>query len=339
MTIRYPRALRPGDTIGVTAPSAGVAEPLRPRLDFCVDWFRGRGFRVVVGDCIDGSGHVSAPVADRAAELTALFADPTIRAIVPPWGGETGIDLVDLLDYDAIAAAEPTWAVGFSDTSTWLLPLTLRTGIATAHGQNLMDTPYGLPEGFLPWSRLPGAGGRIEQRASTHHRAPGWDDWAVDPTPTAMPLTQPGGWRVLCGPDRGQLSGRLIGGCIETVSLLAGTAYGDVRAFGSQQDEGLLLYLEASELGAFDIARMLHAMRLAGWFEHANGVLLGRTRAPTSGEFTQDDAARDALGRLGIPVLADLDFGHVPPCHVFVNGAVAQVSIDDDRQEIVQTLA
>ena len=52
----------------------------------------------------------------------------------PPWGGETAIDLLDVLDWDALAAVEPTWVVGFSDDTTWMLPLTLRLDWATVHG-------------------------------------------------------------------------------------------------------------------------------------------------------------------------------------------------------------
>lgn len=41
-----------------------------------------------------------------------MHCDPQIRCVIPPWGGETAIDLVDLLDCEALAAAEPTWLVG-----------------------------------------------------------------------------------------------------------------------------------------------------------------------------------------------------------------------------------
>ncbi|MBA2509026.1 MAG: LD-carboxypeptidase, partial [Nocardioidaceae bacterium] len=142
MPIRYPAALQPGDCIGVTSPSSGVAADLQPRLDFCVDHLRGRGFEVIVGDCMDGSGIVSAPAAARADELTRMLTDPEIRAVVPPWGGVLAVELLPLLDMPALASADPTWLVGYSDMSTLLLPLTTMTGIATVHGQNLMDTPY-----------------------------------------------------------------------------------------------------------------------------------------------------------------------------------------------------
>ena len=94
--MRYPAPLRPGDVIGVTSPSSGVPESLRPRLDVCVADLRDRGFEVEVGECMDGSGPVSAPAADRAAELTAMLTDHRIRAVVPPRGGALAIDLLPL---------------------------------------------------------------------------------------------------------------------------------------------------------------------------------------------------------------------------------------------------
>src|SRR6202011_3729175 len=93
MTIRYPAPLQTGDHIGVTAPSSGVSDRHRPRLAFCVEFLRQRGYEVVVGDCMDGSRYVSAPVDERAAELTAMLTDPRIRVVIPPWGGELAIDL------------------------------------------------------------------------------------------------------------------------------------------------------------------------------------------------------------------------------------------------------
>jgi len=41
-----------------------------------------------------------------------------------------------------VRATEPTWFAGFSDISTLLMPMMLRTGIATVHTSNLMNAPY-----------------------------------------------------------------------------------------------------------------------------------------------------------------------------------------------------
>ncbi len=216
MTVRYPRPLQPGDRVGVTSPSSGVDDALRPRLDVAVRTVSDHGYDVVVGDCMDGGSHVSAPAEHRAAELTEMLTDPAIRAVVPPWGGETAIDLLPLLDWDAIGSAEPTWVVGFSDLSTVITPLTLLTGTATLHGNNLMDTPYRVPDGLLGWldvvTRSPGES--FTQTPPNRHRSTGWVDYAEVPEVSELNLDGEGRWTRLDGDDPVTVEGRLVGGCI-----------------------------------------------------------------------------------------------------------------------------
>lgn len=334
--LRFPRPLRPGDRIGVTSPSAGVVGDGARRIDFCVDWLRGRGYDVVVGECMDGTGLTSAPAEQRAAELTRMLADPDIHCVVPPWGGETAIDLVDLLDWDVLAVAEPTWLVGFSDLSTVLVPITTRLGWATLHGDNLADTPYAVPDGLLHWLDLAGGAGPFVQRDSG--LVTDWVRFEEDHRATEWRPVGHGAWEVEGGGSL-DVSGRLVGGCIETIANLAGTPYGDVRAWADGLDEPTIVYLEACEEGAITICRYLHALRLAGWFDRASAVLVGRTNAPDADDLTQRSAVLDAIGRLDLPIVWDLEIGHVPPHLPLVNGALAHVVVDGDTREITQTLA
>ena len=336
MEIAFPAPLRPGDRIGVTSPSAGAGGAGAERVDFCVRWLRERGYDVVVGECMSAERWVSAPKEQRAAELTAMLTDPAIRAVVPPWGGAgTGLDLADLLDYDAIAAAEPTWAVGYSDSVAWMLPLTLRTGLATLHGDNLADTPYAAPAGLTHWLDLAAATGPVAQRDSG--LVGGWWHFEEDPEATAWKEVGGGAW-TLHGAESLDVTGTLVGGCTEVVSALAGTPYGDLRAFGAEHGP-LVVYLEAADDEAFTICRNLHTLRYAGWFDHAVAVLVGRTSAPDStgdGGLTQREAVLDALGGLGLPIVFDLEIGHVPPHLPLLNGARARVVVDGERREITQ---
>ena len=345
MPIRYPAPLRPGDRIGVTSPSSGVSDQLWDRFTYAVGCLRDRGFEVVVGELNHTPSHVSGPRDARAAELMAMLLDPTIRAVVPPWGGETGIDLLDLLDLEAVADAEPTWCVGFSDTSTWLTPLTLATGIATIHGQNLMDTPYTVPDGILHWVEVAGAspGDELAQRSPGRFRSDGgWDDYAGNPTVTVMTLDSPGTWTRIDPGHEGEaatVSGRLIGGCVETIGFAAGSRFGAMADFAAAHaPEGLLHYLDICEWNSYDICRALHGMRLSGWFDQANGILVSRTHAPGRPGFTQHDAVRDALGMLGVPIIADVECGHVAPHLALVNGALSTVVHDDDTHTVAQRL-
>ncbi|MFI5884318.1 S66 peptidase family protein [Streptomyces sp. NPDC051554] len=339
--VRYPRPLRPGDRVGVTSPSSGVPDALRKRLDVAIREVEARGYEVVVGRCMDGTGHVSAPAGERAAELMDMLTDPGIRAVVPPWGGETAIDLVPLLDFERIGRAEPTWVVGYSDISTLLAPLTLLTGTATVHGNSLMETPYRAPEGLLSWLAIAASpqGEPFTQTPPGRHRSPGRDDFVGHPEVRDLTLDTPGRWTRLDGEGDLDIEGRLIGGCVETLANLAGTPYLDVAAFArSAAPEGLLVYVEACEDNAFTICRNLHGMRLAGFFDAANAVLVGRTHAPDSPTLTQHEAVMDALGPLGVPVVADVECGHVPPYLPLVNGARGRVVHTATRSELVQTL-
>lgn len=300
-----------------------------------------RGYEVVVGQCMDGAAHVSAPAADRASELTAMLTDPGIRAVVPPWGGETAIDLLPLLDWDRLREAEPTWLVGYSDISTLITPLTLLTGNATVHGNNLMDTPYRVPEGLSSWLDITAApqGHRFTQAPPERHRAAGFDDYRERPEVREFTLDTPGRWTRLDGDGDVEVEGRLIGGCIETLCNLAGTPYGDTTAFArAHAPEGLLVYVEACEDNAFTICRNLHGMRLAGFFDRASAVLVGRTSAPGRASLSQHQAVLDALGVLGVPIIADVECGHVPPYLPIVNGARGRVVHTSTRSELTQTL-
>lgn len=342
MEIRYPQPLRSGDIIGVTAPSSGIGENLLDRLNFAVEQLRDRGFVVQLGECLDGTTHVSAPVERRAEELMRMLLDPTIKAVVPPWGGQTAIDLVPHLDFDALAHAAPTWFVGYSDISTLLTPVTLRAGMATLHGSNLMDTPYRVPESLMSWieiASLP-AGATFRQASPGVHRVNDWDDWENKPEVSEHTWNGNGAWERL---DRGvgdvSVTGRLIGGCIETIANLAGSPYLDTRALRGDACDSLIVYVEASGVDATTICRHLHGMRLAGFFDGAAAILVGRTGAPDSPSLTQAEAVLDALGTLGVPIIGNVECGHVPPQLPIVNGAQGHLLFSEKVQYLEQTLA
>src|SRR3546814_10269446 len=131
----------------------------------------------------------------------SMLLDPEVRAVVPPWGGELAIDLLDLLDWDALAQAEPTWLVGYSDLTTVMVPLTLRTGWATLHGSNLMDSPYRAPDGLAHWTELAAATGPIAQRSPGRFRTAPHGDYIANPGTDVFDLDAVDGWSVLGGGD------------------------------------------------------------------------------------------------------------------------------------------
>jgi muramoyltetrapeptide carboxypeptidase len=337
--IRFPRPLQRGATIGITAPSAGIGPELAPRVDFCLAKLRSLGYRVRLGGCLWSDRMASAPAEERAAELEAMLCDDSIDALMPPWGGEILVGILPLLDWDRLAQARPKWIVGYSDLSTFMLAYTLRTRIATLNGSNLLEAPIDPPAPGLAWwhdvaTLVPGAS--FVQHAAARYQVDDVD-WAKNPTVTRFDMTAPVAYKCLGHEDDPAYAmtarGRLLGGTLDVIAMLAGSEYGDVPAFARTcAPEGLLLFLDNCDMNTAQYCRLLHHLKLAGWFDAATAILVGRTGGEQLREFTQRDALLDALGDLRVPVIYDMDMGHLPPQTMLVNGAQATVHFGSGRE-------
>jgi muramoyltetrapeptide carboxypeptidase len=345
--MRFPRPLTTGSGIGVTAPSSGLSEPVHvARLELALGYLRARGFTVVEGRCLRTSHkHVSAPAAERVRDLETLWADPTLRAIIPPWGGELLIDLLGELDFERLGAShEPKWLLGYSDTSTLLFATTLATGIATAHGTALLDLietqTDPLTQACLSHLQTE-PGGRFEQTSAERFQKT-WTRWEQQ-ADAPFALTDPSQWKSLRGRATERCSGRLIGGCLDTLVHLVGTPYGELPEFVARhRDAGVVLFLENCELTPPAVARSLWQMRHAGWFEGLRGLVFGRSSGPeatTASAISQREAVESVVGNLDLPVILDADIGHMPPQMLLINGARASIELDCGRASVVQQLA
>ncbi|AIQ47902.1 peptidase S66 [Paenibacillus sp. FSL R7-0273] len=334
--ITYP-ILQPGAVLGVTASSLGADEGHRDIFDEAVERMRQRGYGVALAETVYKYDKArSAPGRERGSEFNQMMQDGEIGLIIPPWGGELLIEMLEFIDFDEI---RPKWVLGFSDISLLLLAITLRTGIATAHGPSLGDLRgQQTDETTAMWQKVLStpSGGSIVQQSSPKHEGP--------EEASAEALTSPFGqntltvWKSVSGQDV-SLKGRLLGGCIDVIRHIIGTPYGDVQRFNSRfaGGEPIVWYLENCDLNTADLRRSLVHMKYAGWFENCSGILFGRSggNQPLLG-YTAEDVYRDLAEDLQLPVLYDLDFGHVPPQMTLVNGAYAEVEVAGGRGTVKQ---
>ncbi|GAB6928389.1 hypothetical protein JCM10914A_23720 [Paenibacillus sp. JCM 10914] len=78
-------------------------------------------------------------------------------------------------------------------------------------------------------------------------------------------------------------------------------------------------------------------MKLAGWFDHCTGVLFGRSGANQPiNDYTAEDIYRELYEELQVPIVYDMDCGHVPPQITFVNGAYAEIEVEDGKGVVKQ---
>ena len=134
-----------------------------------------------------------------------------------------------------------------------------------------------------------------------------------------------------------EFKGRLIGGCMDCLVNLTGTKFDQVKSFNERyKEDGIIWYLESCDLNVFGIRRAIWQMIHAGWFEHVKGFLIGRPLH--FGEemigLDQYHAVIDLLKEYQVPVMMDLDIGHLAPMMTLINGSTASVCAENGKVKI-----
>ncbi len=227
--------LKPGDTLGVCAPSGAFeAEPFERGLDV----IRKMGFKVYLPDSIHSKKrYLAGDDALRADSVNTLFAMDEIKAIVCARGGFGVLRMLSHVDYDLIKQ-HPKPFVGFSDITALLFALVQRAHISVIHGP--VVTSLGFAE--------------QETKVSFFN--------ALTCQPSAITLQK--GSPVVGG----MASGTLIGGNLATLVHLTGTRF-------EPDLTGCILFLEDIGEPAYKIDRMLTHLKMADVLSGINGVLLG----------------------------------------------------------------
>lgn len=331
--MKYPKLLKLGDTIGICAPSCGVPNNHHNRLENAIANIESLGYKTIESESVRNANKcVSADSVTRTAEFMDLYNNPKVTAIIPPWGGEF---LMDMLPYLDLADLNPKWVCGYSDISTLIFVMTIKYDIATIHGSNLLNMGYkSIHESDIrAFDAM--ANPRIIQ-----HNAPFWGSYSGwDINTEIYSLTNENKWKSLNG-DSHQFSGRMIGGCMDTLCNLIGTRFAPVDQFiDKYKNDGFIWTLESCEMTAAEIYRTLWQMRECGWFKYCTGLIYGRPDGYADvRNFTLLDAFLDGIGSLNIPVIYNADIGHIPPQMQIINGAIGNVVYDNGNVTVTQKM-
>ncbi|PLT28905.1 S66 family peptidase [Peribacillus deserti] len=333
--ITYPR-LKEGLTIGVTAPSSGVEAELHDLVNLAGRRLTAKGFHIVIGETVWTQEKAkSSSAKKRADEFTNMMDNEEIDILIPPWGGELLIEMLEHINFQHL---QDKWVLGYSDISVLLLAITLKTGMATAHGTNLIDLRGESSDPVTSmWQTVLSTpkGEAVLQKSSLKYQK----EWQHNnPSPCVFHLTEDTLWKTN-GTSQVRMQGRLLGGCIDVIRHLAGTPYGDISSFYNQhiKGESIIWYFENCELSTTDLRRSLVQLKYAGWFEHCSGILFGRSAVnhPVDG-YTLEDVYAEIAEELQIPLIYDIDCGHVPPQITFINGAYAVIETSDGKGQVLQ---
>ena len=302
---RKPPRLRAGDRVAIVAPAGFYADQFDFQL--VTEAITAMGLVPMPGPhWKDRFGYLAGTDKDRAADLNAAFADPSVRAVFALRGGWGSQRMLPLLDWATIRA-NPKLLIGFSDITALHLAIQARAGFPTIHGPTAGSswTKYSYAafrdlafDGKLPLYRnLPGDQDRLVQRQGRYQ--------------TLRP---------------GKASGKLLGGNLTVLTSLVGTPW-------LPDFSGAIMFLEDTDEAPYRIDRMLTQIGQAGILRRVAGVVFGQCTncRPSDGStslFTLIEVLQQHLQPLGVPVYTGAMFGHVDDQFSLPVGCRAEIDAD-----------
>jgi muramoyltetrapeptide carboxypeptidase len=300
-----PKALKPGDTVGLITPSTYVSDPVRLELlKLTTEHF---GLKMKTGRNVrKKAGYLGGSIVERVADLHDMFADPEVAGIVCVRGGYGSPQLLDKIDYSLIAKNPKVFA-GYSDITAMHLAIHRHSNLVTFHSPVILSR-------FTDWSQE-------HFRATLFQGAP--ERHTIRNPPERNPLRPAHPVRAI---RPGKARGPLTGGNLTLISSLMGTPY-------EPDTRGKIFFLEDVGEEPYRIDRMLTQLRLAGKFDQCAGVVVGECvdcnpkefRPGFESTFSLNEVLEDILSGLKVPVLSGLLIGHTDDQATLPLGVMAEM--------------
>ena len=239
-------------------------------------------------------------------------------------GGDFLIEVLPYVNYDNIKK-NPKWLMGASDPTSILYLVTTKLDIATIYGHNAGSfdaTNLHKSQEFA----LEALKGNLEEQKSydlyESDRSKRVDDYYLDTKVV---------WESNKDID---ITGRIIGGCIDCLRDLPGTKYDYTFKFIEKyRDDGIIWYFDIFALTSEDFYRTLIQLRESGWFKYIKGVIVGRVMFPKT--FTEMTYYKALLTIFkDIPIIYNADIGHVAPKMTIINGSIAHITCSKGKGTI-----
>lgn len=307
----YAQKLKRGDEIRVIAPSRSLSIVRQEVCDEAIRFLENEGFRVTFSkNSREIDEFNSSSVDSRVSDLHEAFLDDSVKAVLTCIGGFNVNQILDKIDY-SIIAAHPKILCGYSDITALINAIYAKTGLVTYHGPHFSTFGFETNRDYTKNCFL--------------------DCAASDNAVTVSPSPQAEKYHVI---QHGHCEGQIIGGNLCTLNLLQGTPYMPDLA-------DKILFIEDDNIMGkyfpYEFDRNLQSLLQLPHADKIKGIVFGRF--DESWGLSVDVAAKIVKGKISdeIPVLYNVDFGHVTPIMTFPIGGTAAISADSEHAEITVT--
>ena len=339
--MRYPEFLKKGDTIGICAPSCGIVRPDRvERLNYAKIALEEMGYKVIETPSVRTDHRLrSSDAKTRAEEFMSLYENPEVKLIIFATGGEFLCEIYDYLDLEKIKNLPPKWTQGYSDCTGISFIFNTLLDIPGMYGQTIKDyAMLPLHESLMDALRIMSGEEVVQHSFDLYENE--WEDESQENNPRhSYYLNGKVEWKSL-KQETINISGRLLGGCLDSIKFYVGTKYDDVNNYLEKyKEDGFVWFFDCYEFNTPDLFRTLWQLKNANYFKYCNAIIIGRPYSIEDiADITYIDVLREVLEDLKVPVIYDADVGHVSPQIPLVNGAIINLKYDNGKATIKQIL-
>lgn len=294
--------------LAIVAPSRALVRDINgseidtDQIERAVRSLRAQGWNVTVAENVyQNVNRFAGDDKTRAKTFLEAMLDPDVDLVMPIRGGYGAGRILSLVDWEALRGSHAKF-VGLSDATVINLALLARSGLPSWQG---------------PVARAFACAN--ETRDAAFKKALGERTFSLR--------------CAVSGPETANVRGQLWGGNLSMVVSLMGTAY-----FPSV--EGGILFLEDVSEPAWRIERMLLQLLQSGVLAKQSALVFGDMTGSelASGQgkshFGLSDVLAYILGKLSIPVISGIPFGHRSDTLTLPIGVEASLSVDDGFLEL-----
>lgn len=332
----YPKFVKENSLIGIPAPSAGASSiEKQNKTNNAKKNLETFGYKFDISknilNCNKGR---SASEKERAEEINEMFKNENIDMILCASGGDFLIEILPYIDFNLLKN-NPKYVAGFSDPTGLLYPITTKYDIATIYGKNYTSFGININEyhqshkDFLEIIK----GNLIKQNSYELYEEKSLENGnGLE----GYNLTEKVYWNTI---DRKpvNITGRIIGGCFDLISELAGTKYDGINNFNEKyKNDGIIWYFDNCEITMEETIRTLWKLEQLEYFKYTKAIIFGRFGVETSYyEYDTKSCLEDSvLKNLNIPIIYNADFSHKSPCLTIINGSIATINVKDGKGDI-----
>ncbi|KGE16798.1 S66 family peptidase [Paenibacillus wynnii] len=316
--------LKAGDEIRVISPAESLSIITAENIEQAVRHLKKFGFEVTFSKhASERDDFDSSAIESRIEDLHAAFLDPRVKGILTAIGGFNSNQLLRDIDY-SIIKNNPKRLCGYSDITVLSNAIYAKTGLITYSGPHFSTFAmrYGNDYTLDYFQKL-----MIEKKDITVGHSEQWSDdlWFLDQENRNYEKNQ-GPYTI----NQGEAKGTIIGGNLCTLNLLQGTEYMPSLA------DSILFLEDDYEVSPATFDRDLQSLIHQSGFEQVNGIVIGRFQKAsmmTRNLLTKIIKTKKELA--GIPVIADVDFGHTAPLITFPIGGRAKIKAFETVTEII----